>query len=170
MNDSHVTQVSVQKVQQAQAYLLFYSSKGKPGPPETPVPPASAPATTTTKVTNGVAVPVDVPSAVEKKKVAIVPDVDEDKASKVRFSNDTTTTASSATAVVKKNSSPSSTSSAMDVENDDQESDDDEEEEDEELPGSDLESDLEDDMGDADEDHDFFPALYCNEVYRYVAC
>lgn len=54
MNDSHVSQVSISRVLQSQAYLLFYSQKGDGSVASAPVAPLSAAASASEEATNSI--------------------------------------------------------------------------------------------------------------------
>lgn len=157
MNDSNVAQVSVSRVQQAQAYLLFYSQK-----PKAVAAPAAAPATAT--------------AAPSTTTVATVSTTEpEEKGVKVNFAADAiaASEASKAATVAKAaaKSAAAAEESSDESDDDSDDSDDDSQDESEMDTASELDSDIEDDMMDSDNDFDAddddFPPLYCTHIFRY---
>lgn len=155
MNDSNVAQVSVGRVQQAQAYLLFYSQKPKAVAVPAAVP--TAPAATTTAATSST-------------KTVAEP---EEKGVKVAFAADAIAASEaskvSATKMAAKPVVSTKEEESSDESDDDSDDSDDSDEESEMDSASELDSEIEDDMMDEDEDYDDddFPPLYCTHIYRY---
>lgn len=146
MNDSSVSQVSVNRVLQAQAYLLFYSQKPKAVPPPSAVPP-TVPATTATTA-------VAVPAGKEEKKAV------ETKPAVVKF--DPLTVKEQDDLGAKTLKVPLTPAASKSMKNSSFHDDEDEE--------SEMDSDIEDDMdvdGDYDGEEEEFPPLYCTHIFRY---
>jgi hypothetical protein len=154
MNDSCVSQVPINRVLQAQAYLLFYSQKGKAHVAAAPVPPPSATIPAPDR-TGSVTEPLTAAKKEDTTKIG----------GSVRFD---VSVPDNTTQTVKLPSTPRPklvANAAMDSDDDEEDSED----EDSSTIASELESDIEDDIGDEGsvEDDEDFPPLYCTHIFKY---